>query len=122
MGKFLKKSEKFWEDRENGEGNWLEGGNGATIGSGITHSPTGEQNDEKCAYPTDEAENLHGWRPSLGAFAGTRKIINAEQPHRPAGSRLFQPPKKNLTRRRGDAEEVRKYGVRRLAVAFTRKT
>ena len=25
----------------------MEGGNGATSGSGITHSPTGEQNDEK---------------------------------------------------------------------------
>ena len=36
----------------------MEGGNGATSGSGITHSPTGEQNAEMCAYQTDEAENL----------------------------------------------------------------
>ena len=44
MGKFLKKSEKFWENGEDREKKWLKGGNGATIGSEITHSPTGEQN------------------------------------------------------------------------------
>ena len=38
-------------------------------------------------------ENLHGWRPPSGAFAGIRKISFAEQPLRPAGSRLSQPPK-----------------------------
>ena len=53
----------------------MKGGNGATNGSGITHSPIGEQNVEKCSYQTDEAENLHGWRPSLDAFAGIRKNL-----------------------------------------------
>ncbi len=28
------------------------------LANGITHSPTGEQNDEKCGCQKDEAENL----------------------------------------------------------------
>ena len=48
----------------------------------------------KCATPIDAAENLHGWRPSLGAFAGTRNNLFCKTTApRPAGSRLCQPPK-----------------------------
>ena len=35
------------------------------------------------------------------------KILGTRQPLRPTGSRLSQPPKKNLTRSRGVAEDVR---------------
>ena len=66
MGNFLKKVKDF-ERMEKIERNWLKGGNEATSGSGITHSPTGEQNAANRAHQNDEVENLHGWRPSLGA-------------------------------------------------------
>ena len=36
----------------------MEGGNGATIGSGITQFAEGERNAEQCANQTDAAENL----------------------------------------------------------------
>ncbi len=35
--------------------------------------------------------------PALGRLAGTRKSSFADFPHRPAGSRLSQPPKKFFT-------------------------
>ncbi len=41
----------------------------------------------KCAKQNDEAGNILGWRPPLGAFAGTRKNSFAAPPLRPAGSR-----------------------------------
>ena len=40
----------------------MEGGNGASAASGITHSPTGEQTAARHAYQTDEAENYSGSR------------------------------------------------------------
>ncbi|MBR5709940.1 MAG: hypothetical protein IKX40_04215 [Thermoguttaceae bacterium] len=36
----------------------MKGGNEANEVSGITHSPKANRNVEKCAYQTDEAENL----------------------------------------------------------------
>ncbi len=47
----------------------MKGGNGVSEANGITHSPTGEQNAAKCAYPNDAAENLPWMAPVSGAFA-----------------------------------------------------
>ena len=60
----------------------MEGGNGATIGSGITHSPTGEQN--VCpAY-------AHGG-------AGTRQSPAAQPRQRLHFYNRFQPPGEIMT-------------------------
>ena len=46
----------------------MKGGNGATSGSGITHSPSGEQTAEKCAYQNDEAGNVPWMDSALGVL------------------------------------------------------
>ena len=44
----------------------MEGGNGASNGRGITHSPLGEQTAARHAYQIDEAENLPRMDSALG--------------------------------------------------------
>ena len=84
----------------------MEGGNGATIGSGITHSPIGEQNVEKCAFQIDAAENLPRMDSALGVLLDGEsrqemrklpKISFVELPDSPAGSRAYRPPLKKLS-------------------------
>ena len=46
----------------------MKGGNEAPKGRGITHSPIGEQNVEKCAFQIDAAENLPRMDSALGVL------------------------------------------------------
>ena len=82
----------------------MKGGNEATNGSEITHSPSGEQTAEKCAYQNDEAGNVPWMDSALGVLldglpsrkrGSPQKPRERESPLRPAGSRLSQPPKNN---------------------------
>ena len=52
----------------------MEGGNGVSVANGITHSPTGEQDAEECAKPTDAAENAPRMDSALGVLANTRYV------------------------------------------------
>ena len=58
MGKFLKKSEKFWKNRGNRGGNWLEGGNGVRFSERNYAFAVRRTKRSMCAYQNDEAENL----------------------------------------------------------------
>ena len=59
----------------------MKGGNGVSEANGITHSPTGEQNAAKCAYPNDAAENLPWMAPVSGAFASSADdLFHSQQP------------------------------------------
>ena len=55
-------------------------------------------------------ETSSGCSPASGYVAGTRKIIYAGMPARTTGSRQSPAARVNLTRRRGDAEDVGRTG------------
>ncbi|MBR6436584.1 MAG: hypothetical protein IKS45_08770 [Thermoguttaceae bacterium] len=73
----------------------MEGGNEATNGSGITHSPEQRTKRWNRAYRNAAAENASGSR-TKSAKETRKPPKNTERgkPLRPTGSRLCQPPKK----------------------------
>ena len=96
---------KILSRKERKERKVMEGGNGVREANGITHSPIGEQNVEKCAFQIDAAENLPRMDSALGVLLDGEsrqemrklpKISFVELPDSPAGSRASSPAEEKI--------------------------
>ncbi|MBQ3351505.1 MAG: hypothetical protein IJG38_14015 [Thermoguttaceae bacterium] len=58
----------------------MKGGNDATNGNGITHSPERRTKRQKRAYPNDEAENLPRMDSALGVLLDGSAVKEMRQP------------------------------------------
>ena len=92
--------------KERKERKEMEGGNGATSGSGITQFAEGEPKRRKCANQIDEAGNLLWMAPVSGAIKNSREVRKIREVLKNKASRVALLPEKIS---RGDAESRRMF-------------